>query len=194
MAAGRIYGPSWGGLRAGVESGSALKKQWFLHVFIRSHKKNFCYSVLHFGGQCSRFISNNTIWAPPVLPQEGRQSAPKEGFRRVKNCLLGLWGAFGVPGRSLETFSGFLLLHLWPWKLSGVLFGCFWGLWDVSGDLFRSSLKLFDTRRDIFSKNSGQLKDVFSNSGFCFSVFLFFVAVCEETWSSELPEGSIFML
>ena len=86
----------------------------------------------------------------PLLPQGARQRAPKEGFRRVKNCLLGLWGAFGVPGRSLETFSGFLLFHLWPWKLSGVLFDCFWGLWDVSGDLFWFSLKLFDTRRDMF--------------------------------------------
>ena len=25
-------------------------------------------------------------------------------------------------------------------------------------------------------------------------IFLFYVAVCEETWSAELPEGSIFML
>ena len=92
--------------------------------------------MLDFGGQCSPFISNNTIWAMPLLPQGGRQRAPKEGFRRVKNCLLGLWGAFGVQGRSLGAFSGFLLLHFWPWKLSGVLFDCFWGLWDVSGDLF----------------------------------------------------------
>ena len=86
----------------------------------------------------------------PLLPQGCRQRAPKEGFRRAKNCLLGLWGAFGVQGRSLGTLSGFLLLHLWPWQLSGVLFGCFWGLRDVSGDLFRFSLKLFDTRRGMF--------------------------------------------
>ena len=150
MATGRIYGPSWGGLRAGVESGFALKKSWFLHVFIKIRLKSFWFSMLDFGGQCSPFISNNTIWAMPLLPQGGRQRAPKEGFPRVKNCLLGLWGAFGVQGRSLGTLSGFLLLHLWPWKLSGVLFDCFWGLWDVSGDLFWFSLKLFDTRRDMF--------------------------------------------
>ena len=150
MAAGRIYGPSWGGLRAGVESGFALKKSWFLHVFIKIRLKSCWFSMLDFGGQCSPFISNNTIWAMPLLPQGGRQRAPKEGFPRVKNCLLGLWGAFGVQGRSLGTLSGFLLLHLWPWQLSGVLFGCFWGLWDVSGDLFWFSLKLFDTRRDMF--------------------------------------------
>ena len=27
-----------------------------------------------------------------------------------------------------------------------------------------------------------------------FSVFLFYVAVCDVTWSAQLPEGSIFML
>ena len=45
MAAGRIYGPSRGGLRAGVESGFALKKQWCLHVFIKNRKKSICFSV-----------------------------------------------------------------------------------------------------------------------------------------------------
>ena len=80
------------------------------------------------GGQCSRFISNNTICAPPLLPQGGLQRALQDGFRTAKNRLLGLWGASGVSGPLLEPFSGFLWLHLWFWGLSGVVFGCICGL------------------------------------------------------------------
>ena len=86
------------------------------------------------GGQCSRFISNNTICAPPLLPQGGLQRALQDGFRTAKNRLLGLWGASGVSGPLLETFSGFLWLHLWSWGLSGVVFG---GILGPLGLLFK---------------------------------------------------------
>ena len=78
-----------------------------------------------------RFISNNIICAPPLLPQGGLQRAPQEGFRTAKNRLSGLWGASGVSGPLLATFSGSLWLHLWSWGLSGVLFGCIWGLFGL---------------------------------------------------------------
>ena len=113
-----------------------LKMFSLKNVFIKKCEKICCFSVRHFGGQCSRFISNNTICAPPLLPQGGLQRAPKEGFGRDKNCLVGLWGAFGLPGPLLETFSGFLWSHLWFWKLSGILFGCIWALFGLLPKLF----------------------------------------------------------
>ena len=54
---------------------------------------------------------------PQRPPQEGPLETPKSAFL----VLVGLWGASGVSGPLLVAFSGFLLLHLWSWGLSGVL-------------------------------------------------------------------------
>ena len=47
------------------------------------------------------------------------------------SSLVGLWGASGVSGVLLGIFSGFLRLGLWPWKLSGILFGCIWACFHL---------------------------------------------------------------
>ena len=71
----------------------------------------------------------------------------------------------------------------------------------VSGVLFGRIRVLLGPLLEL----SGISLDHFSNSGndFCFTFnsyfyflfhFSFYVAVCEETWSAELPGGSIFML
>ena len=136
MAAGRIYGPSWGRLRAGVESGFALKKQWFLHMFIKICEKHLWFSMLDFGGQCSRFISNNTIWAPPVLPRRVARVLPKS-FRRVKNCLcsgapLGsqaaAWRPFLDSSCCISGLGSFLGSFLIAFGVSGMYLGIFFGL------------------------------------------------------------------
>ena len=148
-----------------------------MHIFIKIISKIFCFLLRHFGGQCSPFISNNTICAPPLL----RQGGPPEGSqRRLSNSqklLLGLLGRLCGSGASLETISGFCWSHLRSWKLSGALFGC---LWDFFGLLF----ELFGTLRDqIFLKIGYDF--CFTNGciiKYSISIFSFSNLVSEKLW------------
>ena len=68
---------------------------------------------------------------------------------------------------------------------------------DASGTSLVLFVDFLAAHRVIFSKSLGILtyeciiENIFL---FIFSVLVFEMAVCEETWSTEHPGGSIFML
>ena len=82
---------------------------------------------------------------------------------------------------------------------SGRIFGlgCFLGSpLDASG-LFFTSFHVFRHPMASYFLNFNHIFDFtyrgILKSRLLYSIFLFYVAICEEAWSAELPEGSIFM-
>ena len=103
--------------------------------------------------------------------------------------MVGLWGSSAVSGVLLEIFSELLRLDLRPCKLSGVLLDAsgpvsifFQNFWTSLGNMFLN-----------FKHNVLFYIEMFFKFVFLFILFLSYVAVCDVTWSAELPEGSSFM-
>ena len=104
------------------------------------------------------------------------------------------WLASGAPLGSLGSFSGSSLdLSGWTSGLgsflgsflhaSGPVSVFFQSFWTSHGNISLSFKHDFYFTENLFFKFAFQ-----------FNTFLFYVAVCDVTWSAELPEGSIFML
>ena len=67
-------------------------------------------------------------------------------------------------------------------------------LWSLLEAFWRYFWVIFAESSRIFVLHTGcVLKIIESIFLSVFSVFLFYVAVCDVTWSAELPEGSSFM-
>ena len=112
--------------------------------------------------------SKITCWASGA--PLGSQAAPWKPFLETSCCISGI-GSF--LGSFLVAFG-----------VSGMYLGISFG--------FLESFLILDGI--CFSKNLVNLKMCSQIEVSAFIFFLFFVLVCEETWPSELPEGSIFML
>ena len=91
-----------------------------------------------------------------------------------------------------------------PWDLSwlslvaSLVLDAFWGpLWMHLGS-FLASFQVFRHPTASYFLNFNHIFDFtyrgILKSRLLYIIFLFYVAVCEETWSAELPEGSIFMI
>ena len=107
------------------------------------------------------------------------------------SALVGLWGASGALGRPPGDL-------FWISLVASLVLEALWGpLWMHLGP-FWSSCKAF--RHPIgsyflnFKHNFDFTYRCIFKFMFLFIIALFYVAVCEETWSAELPGGSIFML
>ena len=125
----------------------------------------------HFGGQCSRFISNNTICAPPLLPQGGLLRAPKEASWTAK---IASWAPGALLGSLAPSWRPFL-------DISGCISGlgsspgssldAFWGLWSSFQALWHPMGSYFlKVPAECFLSSSITFilhTNVFSNSTFC---------------------------
>ena len=101
--------------------------------------------------------------------------------------------ASGAPLGSLGSFLG-SSLDLSGWT-SGL--GSFLGVFlDASGpvSVFFQSFWTSHGNISLSFKHDFYLTEIFFKFAFLFIMFLFYVAVCDVTWSAKLPEGSIFML
>ena len=81
-----------------------------------------------------------------------------------------------VASLVLDAFCGPLRMRLGP----------FWSSIQVFRHLMASYLLNFNHIFDLTYRPIFKFR-------FLYIIFPFYVAVCEETWSAELPEGSIFM-
>ena len=95
------------------------------------------------------------------------------------------------PGEGLADF-------FWISLAASLVFGALWGpLWMRLGP-FWSSFQVFRNPMASYFLNFNHIFDFTYRRIFKFRllyiIFLFCVAVCEETWSAKLPKGSIFML
>ena len=87
---------------------------------------------------------------------------------------------------------------MWLSLVASLVLDAFWGpLWMRLG-AFWSSFQVFRHPMASYFLNFNHIFHLTYGRTFKFTflyiIFPFYVAVCEETWSAELPEGSIFML
>ncbi len=102
-----------------------------------------------------------------------------------------------VSGAPLGSLGSFWEL-LWISPVGSLALEAFWAPFCMLLGLFPSSVKAFGHPMETFLLVSSMTFilqiNICLKFVFLLITFLFYVAVCDVTWSAELPEGSIFML
>ena len=130
----------WGGLKCD----GGVKLTFFKNVFIFFQK--WVWRQLHTLSLWTP-LREAILWAKPMF-YLGNLMLLLKTINFTKgiwyfSSLVGLWGAPGVSGVLFGIFFGSLRLDLWPWKLSGVLFACFWACFRLLSKLLDIPWKHF---------------------------------------------------